>query len=85
MRLFMCDGSIVDLPAHFPRRAMLCGCEHVHMMISIPPIYAVSNVVGYIKGKSAIHTSLCVQRAQEELCRAKLLGTRVFCIDGWSG
>ena len=29
--------------------------DHVHMMISIPPKFAVSNVVGYIKGKSAIH------------------------------
>ena len=29
--------------------------DHVHMMLSIPPKYAVSNVVGFIKGKSAIH------------------------------
>ena len=29
--------------------------DHVHMMISIPPKYAVSQVVGYVKGKSAIH------------------------------
>ena len=29
--------------------------DHVHMMISIPPKYVVSQVVGYIKGKSAIH------------------------------
>ena len=29
--------------------------DHVHMMISIPPKYAVSEVVGFIKGKSAIH------------------------------
>jgi REP element-mobilizing transposase RayT len=29
-------------------------CDHVHMCISIPPKYAVSNVVGYMKGKSAI-------------------------------
>ena len=29
--------------------------DHVHMLISIPPKYAVSNVIGYIKGKSAIH------------------------------
>ena len=29
--------------------------DPVHMMISIPPKYAVSQVVGYIKGKSAIH------------------------------
>src|SRR5450432_1796980 len=29
--------------------------NHVHMMISVPPKYAVSQIVGYIKGKSAIH------------------------------
>ena len=29
--------------------------DHVHMMISIPPKHSVSQVVGYIKGKSAIH------------------------------
>ena len=29
--------------------------DHVHMMISIPPKYAVSQIVGFIKGKSAIH------------------------------
>ena len=29
--------------------------DHVHMLIAIPPKYAVSQVVGYIKGKSAIH------------------------------
>jgi len=29
--------------------------DHVHMMILIPPKYAVSQVIGYIKGKSAIH------------------------------
>ncbi len=29
--------------------------DHVHMMISIPPKYAVASVIGYIKGKSAIH------------------------------
>lgn len=31
--------------------------DHVHMPISIPPKYAVSQVVGYIKGKSAIHVA----------------------------
>src|SRR6266487_3545341 len=29
--------------------------DHVHMLIAIPPKYAVSQVVGFIKGKSAIH------------------------------
>ena len=31
--------------------------DHIHMMIAIPPKYAVSQVVGYIKGKSAIHVA----------------------------
>ncbi|MBD3886370.1 IS200/IS605 family transposase [Phormidium tenue FACHB-886] len=28
--------------------------DHVHMLISIPPKYSVSQVVGFLKGKSAI-------------------------------
>ena len=31
--------------------------DHVHMLLSIPPKYAVANVVGYIKGKSAMHVA----------------------------
>jgi len=40
--------------------------DHVHMMISIPPKYAVSQVIGFIKGKSAIHLAPC-------LCPLRLL------------
>ena len=29
--------------------------DHVHLMLSIPPKYSVAQVIGYIKGKSAIH------------------------------
>ena len=29
--------------------------DHVHMLISIPPKYSVAQVIGYIKGKSAIY------------------------------
>ena len=29
--------------------------DHVHMLLSIPPKYAVAQVIGYVKGKSAIH------------------------------
>jgi len=29
--------------------------DHVHMLLRIPPKHAVSQVVGYMKGKSAIH------------------------------
>jgi putative transposase len=31
--------------------------DHVHMLLSIPPKYAVAQVVGYLKGKSAIHVA----------------------------
>ena len=29
--------------------------DHVHMMIAIPPKFSVAQVIGFIKGKSAIH------------------------------
>ena len=32
----------------------LCA-DHVHIYVSIPPKYAVAQVIGFIKGKSAIH------------------------------
>jgi len=31
--------------------------DHVHMMIAIPSKFAVSQVIGFIKGKSAIHVA----------------------------
>lgn len=31
--------------------------DHVHMLLEIPPKLAVSSVVGYVKGKSAIHVA----------------------------
>ena len=57
-------GKIRDfLGKSFRELARQKGCEiiegyttgdHVHMLISIPPKYAVSEIIGYIKGKSAI-------------------------------
>jgi putative transposase len=53
-----------DLGDVFRRLAVQKDCEieeghlmpdHVHMMISVPPKYAVPQVIGLIKGKSAIH------------------------------
>ena len=31
-----------------------CCPDHVHMLISIPPKYSVSEVMGYLKGKSSL-------------------------------
>ena len=38
--------------------------DHVHMLISIPPKYSVSEVIGYIKGKSAIHVAKEFERSK---------------------
>ena len=55
---FSGDGSVLRKLAEQKESRILEGhllADHVHMLISIPPKYAVSQVVGYIKGKSAIH------------------------------
>jgi putative transposase len=39
--------------------------DHVHVLISPPPKYSVAQVVGYIKGKSAIHIA-CTDLGQME-------------------
>ena len=41
--------------------------DHVHMLISIPPKYSVAQVVGYMKGKSAIHIARTYLGSKEEL------------------
>ena len=60
----------VELGAVFRELARRKECEieeghvmldHVHMMVSILPKYAVAQVVGYIKGKSAIHIARTYQ------------------------
>ena len=54
--------------------------DHVHMMLSIPPKYAVSQVVGFIKGGRDSSGS-GVRGAQAQLRRAALLGPGVFRLD----
>jgi len=44
--------------------------DHVDMVLSIPPKYAVSQVVGYMKGESAIHLA----RVYSERDLARLFG-----------
>ena len=58
--------------------------DHVHMMISIPPKYAVSQVIGYIKGKSAIHIARAHVGRRRNYVGQHFLGARLFCIDSGS-
>ncbi len=53
--------------------------DHVHMMISIPPKLAVSSVVGYLKGKSAIHVARLLSEERAQLRRTASLGPRILC------
>jgi len=46
--------------------------DHVHMLIKIPPKYAVSSIIGYIKGKSAIAV------ARQFSGRKKILREKVY-------
>ena len=48
--------------------------DHVHMMTAIPPKYAASQVIGFIKGKSAIHLARVYGGEKEELCGSAFLG-----------
>ena len=41
--------------------------DHVHMYISIPPKYSVSEVIGYLKGKSAIAIAAPLLGTSKEL------------------
>jgi hypothetical protein len=46
-------------------------------MISIPPKYSVAQVIGYMKGKSAIHNCPKVYRAEKEFCIPKIFRSLV--------
>ena len=58
--------------------------DHIHILISIPPKYSVFQVIGYLKGESAI------QIARTYMGRKKnytdhILGSRLLCVYGWCG
>jgi putative transposase len=52
--------------------------DHVHMVISIPPKYAVAQVIGYIKGKSAIWVARTCGRKRNFV--GQNFWTRGYCV-----
>ncbi len=54
--------------------------DHVHMLISIPPKYSVAQVVGYIKGKSAINIARTFMEKKRN-CVGQHLGARLLRVD----
>jgi len=56
--------------------------DHVHMLIAIPPKYAVAQVIGYVKGKSAIHIARTYLGPPAEFHRPELLGPWLLRLHG---
>lgn len=59
--------------------------NHVHICISIPPKYVVSNVVGYIKGKSATQIARRFGGRQKNFTGEHFWARGYFCLHGWTG
>ena len=59
--------------------------DHVHMMISIPPKYAVSQVVGFIKGKECDPLGPGLWGTEAKLRRSALLGQRLLRLHRGAG
>jgi REP element-mobilizing transposase RayT len=61
--------------------------DHVHMLLSILPKYAVAQILGFSKGKSAIHIARTDPRVEAELHGAALVGPRVLRVyrRAWRG
>jgi len=52
--------------------------DHVHMLISIPPKYAVAQIIGFIKGKSSIWIAQNVERKVRNFTGAKFWARGYF-------
>jgi putative transposase len=59
--------------------------DYAHMMISIPLKYAVSQVVGFIKGKRAIHLAMAYGERKQKFCGPALLGARLLRVHRRAG
>jgi REP element-mobilizing transposase RayT len=56
--------------------------DHVHMLLSVPPKYAVSQVVGLHQGQERDSSGSDERRATTQLCRAALLGEGLLRLNG---
>lgn len=52
--------------------------DHVHMLISIPPKYAVAQTIGYLKGKSSIWIAQNVERKMRNFTGQKFWARGYF-------
>ena len=53
--------------------------DHIHMVLSVPPKYSLAMVVGYLKGKSAIHVHRQLQGVKQGFT-GKPFWSRGYCV-----
>jgi len=56
--------------------------DHVHMLLSVPPKYSVSNVMGFIKGEERDSYCAGICGTTQEFCRPAFLGAGLLGING---
>ena len=60
--------------------------DHVHLVLSILPKYAISNLMGYLKGKLAIRVFNCYEHLRQRYRSGHLWSlTRLLCEHDWPG
>ena len=53
--------------------------DHVHMLVSIPPKYSISRIMGYIKGKSAMMIFERHANLKYKFGNREFLGNGILC------
>jgi putative transposase len=53
--------------------------DHIHLVLSVPPKYRIAMVMGYLKGKSAIHIHRQLQGVKQGFT-GKHFWSRGYCV-----
>ena len=53
--------------------------DHIHMPISIPPKYSISQIMGYLKGKSSLMIIEKVHKYEIQIWKSSFLVHRILC------
>lgn len=59
--------------------------DHVHMLITVPPKYAISPVIGFIKRKSAIYLARVYAERKQNFVGQHFLVLGLFHLDRGAG
>ena len=75
-------GKIIRQLCHQKEVELIAGHlmpDHVHMVLSVPPKFSIAMIVGYLKGKSAIHIHRKLQGVKRGFT-GKHFWSRSYCV-----